>query len=186
MKENTKDVFKKPLTKRYFGKVRFGCPYFWPRNYVGSIVNISVRKTGKDLDKWKQYGRNKNVKFTKFGFDFYIEWGWPIHIKKLELGWKDKFNTPRHEWNPAFYVYFFGLQYTSYKVAPHSVISGSRNDDRYWEQWLWYTEYYDEYGCDSPNIKKAKDGWGWVDGETKKSTWDNSYLTFYGQFLTTI
>lgn len=182
--EIVKDVFKKPTTKRYFGKVRFGSPYFYPKKYNSSIIKIRGRRKGSD--KWIKatYESNWNRTISIFGFEFCITVGYPIYFKTLELGWKDKWNTPRHEWNPAFYIYFFGLQYIAFKVAPLSLISRERNDDRYWEQWLWYTEYYREYGCDSPNIKKAMESWGWADAITKESTWDNSYLTFYGQTLT--
>lgn len=183
--ERINDVFKKPVTKRYFGKVKFGAPYLYPRKYNSSIIKIRGRKRGSD--KWikAKFESNWNRTISFLGFEFCITVGTPIYFKKVELGWKEKWGMPRHEWNPAFYIYFFGLQYIASKVAPHSVLEGRRNDSGYWEQWLWYTKFYDEYDSDEPSIKKARESWGWVD-ENKQSTWDDSYLTFYGHFLSTL
>lgn len=127
-----KGVFKLPVKKYYFGKVKYGCPYFIPRSYF-KVVNHG-------------------------------------------LFWKDKFKSPRMEFNPEFHIYFFGLQFRIIWVAPEVEGVNKFSDDLYWEQVLWYLYYYEEYNSDKPDIKLAEKSWGWADYETKKSTWEKEYL----------
>jgi hypothetical protein len=90
--------------------------------------------------------------------------GTPIVIRKFELGWKDKFNSPRFEFNPRFEIYFFMFYINITFVSPDTF------EDIYWEMILWYLYYSDK------NITKAKKTWEWSDYDTKKSTWDDKYL----------
>ena len=43
-------------------------------------------------------------------------------------------------------------------------------DDQYWEQVLWYLKY------SGKDLKKAEETWGWIDYDTKESTWNKNYL----------
>lgn len=87
-----------------------------------------------------------------------------IAIRFVDIGWKDKFGTPRHEWSPQFHVYFFGLQFMIEWTAP------DREDDQYYEQILWWLYYADK------DIDKARNTWKWIDCRTDESTWNNSYI----------
>lgn len=78
-------------------------------------------------------------------------------------------NSPRYEWSPAFKIYFFGLQFCIFYVAPQ-IEGEERCQDLYWEMILWYLHY-----CDK-DIKKAQESWGWVNYDTKQSTWNTKYL----------
>ncbi len=159
IKKNIKGVFKLPKKRYYFGKVYFGAPYFFPWGYCSSIINI--RK-----DKYL-YVPSKHFKL----FGYYIYYGSPIVYRKLNLGWKDKFGTPRHEWDPGFYLYFFNLQFCIWWSSPYletDVVSCE--NEKYWEMVLWYLHYSDK------DIKKAEKTWAWIGYETKKSTWDNKVL----------
>jgi hypothetical protein len=80
-------------------------------------------------------------------------WPWMIGVSVVKLGWKDKFNSPRHEWNPKVTFHF------GWKV----IIFEQGNGD-YWEKWLWIWKY------NQGNEKKAKRTWEWRD-ENGKSTW---------------
>jgi hypothetical protein len=88
----------------------------------------------------------------------YLSRGLPFRlIPRLEwngLLWKDKFGTPRCEREPAFNIWWFTF-----------MLNVSLGDDQYWEQRLWVEEYHDG------DEEKAKRNWGWVDFETKESTW---------------
>lgn len=86
-----------------------------------------------------------------------------ISVRNVEIGWKDKFGSPRHEWPPQFHIYFFGLQFSIYWYAPFG------DDDQYYEQILWWMHYADK------DINKARKTWPWTDMKTNKSTWDKSY-----------
>ncbi len=95
----------------------------------------------------------------KWSYRFYknyrFQWIPNLYRVKKVL-WKDKFESPRCEREPQFRIewLWFGL-------------FGIQEDDQYWEQWLWVHVY-----CDG-NIEKAEQTWGWIDMDTKESTWVN-------------
>ena len=103
----------------------------------------------------------KKPKFTLQFYNNFSTWTpfynkyfrWLPYIKRGELMWKDKFNTPRCEREPYFRVewLWFGVY-------------GAWGDDQYWEQWLWIYEY------NNGDYQKAKETWEWetMEGE---STW---------------
>lgn len=178
LKEIKKSPFKQPNKNTYLGKIRYGVPYFYPSGFNPNIITIKkLELTPKeDLDNMRndfirRAKRFKNQPKSKGGFEktfklfgdyFWINIGSPIKIKSTELGWKDKFNSPRFEFEPTFNIFFFFWQYRiSYSVD---------NADKYWEMYLWWKYYSDE------DIVKAEKTWQWFDSETKKSTWDKNML----------
>ena len=97
-----------------------------------------------------------------------------IHIMSVDVGWKDKFNSPRYEYPPAIWIHLFGINLIWYWD-----IKRDGYTDDYWEQALWYLYYYRNisYGrLDSPDIEKAKKSWPWTDVRTNESTWNDNYL----------
>lgn len=176
----SKGVFKSPVKRYYLGTIQHGTPYFYPRNFNPNIISFRklIETPQEELDKLpndfqrkgKKYKnlpmirRSKSWIFKLFNNTYWLEIGFPIYIYWYGLGWKDKWETPRHEWNPSFQVYFFHWQFCMWWVAP------TEDNDLYWEMILWWSEY-----C-GKNIKVAEDSWGWTDGETKLSTWDNNNL----------
>ena len=190
LNKEIKGVFKPAEMTTYFGKLKHGSPYFYPRNYNPTIISVRKLKlhTDKEVEeKNVKYPYNKNKpghKFSNypmvrrkknwikkiFGNYYYIALGSPISIKSNTLGWKDKYNSPRFEWMPGFYIYFFGLQYCAWMRAPRIGDEEYVNNDKYYEMVLWYLHYSDK------DIKKAEETWGWVDSNTKKSTWEKKNL----------
>lgn len=184
LKKQIKGVFVQPVVKYYFGKVAYGTPYFYPKNYNGSIIRIRklIKKSNTLIEEYNnRYPYLKNDKrsiytnvpmvckdvefFVKlFGNTYYITLGYPIVIHKGQLGWKDKFDSPRFEWAPSFHIYFFGLQFCKFWVSP------DLDNDNYYEMILWYLKY------SKKDIKKAEETWGWVNSNTKLSTWNKDYL----------
>ena len=179
-------VFKPPVKKYYIGKLTHGTPYFYPMKFSKYIIDVRKLKL-REPDKYEEYVKNythlagsDQAKFSNlpmvrrskdwvkkiFGTYYWIQVGYPISIKKVSLGWKDKWNSPRFEWGPAFQIYFFKFQFCIFWFAPGE----PSNNDKYYEMMLWYVHY-----CNK-DIKEAEKTWGWTDYETKKSTWDNSYL----------
>jgi hypothetical protein len=185
-----KGVFKPPEKATYFGRVRHGCPYFYPRNYNSTIISTRKLKlrTAEKLaemnekythlrdqpsNKYSNYpmvrrAKNKIVKL--FGNEYFLEFGWPVKIKTTHLGWKDKWLTPRYEWPPSFHIYFFNLQYCVWWNAPRLEGEKYADNDAYYEMILWYLKYSDK------NLKMAEESWGWTDSDTKESTWNKNYL----------
>ena len=97
-----------------------------------------------------------------------------IHIMSVDVGWKDKFDSPRYEYPPAIWIHLFKLNLIWYWELPNE---GYMDD--YWEQALWYLYYYRNisYGrLDAPDIRKAKESWPWEDCYTKQSSWNDNYL----------
>jgi hypothetical protein len=190
LKKDIAGVFKPPVKKYYFGKLLHGAPYFFPINFNKNIISFRkiIKKTEEELNElqfhhmrkseYYQYKnlpmvrRSKDWIFKLFGNYYWLEIGFPISIYYHGLGWKDKFESPRHEWNPAFYIFFFRWQFCIWWVAPplEKPIKGYRDNDTYYEMILWYSRY-----CDK-DIEKARSTWSWVDGVTKKSTWIDEYL----------
>lgn len=176
--KDIKGVFKQPKKRYYFGKIHYGCPYFYPIGFLKSVLLIrKLKLTPKEeLDKMnndyirnaKKYSNIPMVRRNKYWIikDWYIEIGSPIRITWYDLGWKDKFESPRHEWNPSFQIYFFKWQFCIFWGSPIEPC----DDDGYWQQILWYLYYSNK------DIKKAKETWGWIDYDTKKSTWNDDYL----------
>ena len=187
IKKEIKGVFKQPIKKYYFGKLKFGTPYFYPKNFVKSIIFIRLLKKRSESEIYLLINKNKyiykkdkyNTKFTNFpivtrnkywvkkilGNYYYIEIGWPIIISENELGWKDKYNTPRVEWYPFFQINFFNLQFCIWWIYKNE-----SDTDNYYEQILWWKFYSNK------NIDKAKKTWTWKEVYNDKSTWNDNYL----------
>lgn len=178
-----KDVFIKPKKRFYFGKLAFGAPYFYPINFNENIITFHKLnlKPEEEYDKFvKNYPHlknNKSSKFTNlpmvrrtrdkiiklFGNYYFIAIGYPLAIKWYELGWKDKFASPRYEWSPSFQIYFFKWQFCIWW-------GNDKNVDQYYEMMLWYVIY-----C-KKDLTLAKNSWPWVDLETNKSTWNDEFI----------
>jgi len=182
--KNIKGVFKLPVKKYYIGKQIYGTPYFAPMNFSSNIIRIKkvTKKSEKEISKLSNWAktvksnmynlpmvsRSKFWVIKLFNNYYWIEIGWPIKCINYDLGWKDKFETPRFEWCPSFQIWFFNWQFCIYWNAPK--IETNKCDDTYWEMVLWYLNYSDK------DISKAKDTWKWNDYDTKESTWNDKYL----------
>ena len=148
---------KKPIKKYYIGRIVHGCPHYMPRNFNRNTV--SIRKNSIPMVR-----RAKDWVFNLFGNQYWIEIGWPIKITWHGLGWKDKYDTPRFEYAPGFYIFFFHWQLCMWTVSPIG------DTDKYYEQKLWLEKYSNN------DYNKAKKTWPWVDGHTKESTWDDKFF----------
>ena len=173
VKKKIKGVFVQPKLKMYLGRIKYGTPYFEPIGFCSAIIYLrKLKQRDKPLEK--SYGHNGHNKYSNFPMvrrskywvinDWYIEVGWPVAVGSTRLGWKDKFESPRFEWPPAFYIFFLNLQFCLWWVSPDG------DNDSYYEMILWYLEYADK------DIVKAKETWWWVNCDTKKSTWNDKYL----------
>lgn len=196
IKKQIKGTFVLPKKKYYFGKVNFGCPYFYPRNYCSKIIIIRrlILKSKEDYNEFKKryphLSNGERCKFVNFpmvttykhfikkffGRYYLIQLGLPVSIRKIELGWKDKFGSPRYEWSPQFHIYFFGFQFVIWWNAPDG------DNDTYYEMilhYLYYTELPTVPHTLIKDIVEAEKQWRWQDATTKESTWNNKYLIKY-------
>ena len=104
-----------------------------------------------------------------------------IQIMFHDVGWKDKYDTPRFEYHPYIWIHIYKWNFVWYWDFSKSFRLANPKEyiDEYWEQALWYLYYYNTYSqglLDKPNIEKAEENWPWRDYETKKSTWSNKFL----------
>jgi len=178
-----KEAFVAPKRNYYLGWAQFGTPYFFPRNFNSTILTTKrlILKSEQELMAFKKrypYLKADNANFKNlptvrrakswiyklFGNWYYLEIGKPFAIVRNELGWKDKWNTPRFEWSPAFYIFFFKWQFVIWWTAPDG------DNDLYYEMVLWWLKYSNK------DLKKAEETWRWQDAHTKKSTWNSKYL----------
>jgi len=177
------DVFIQPIKKYYFGKIVHGTPYFEPIGFCSSIFKFRKLKL-QDKDKYEKaikehpwlkdkakftnlpmVRRSKDWIFKLFNNYYWLAVGWPIAIRSVDLGWKDKFDTPRFEWLPSFHIYFFNWQFCIHWVGPNP-----NDSDLYYEMYLWYKNY-----CNR-DIVVARNTWKWQDYNTKESTWNEDYI----------
>ena len=124
--------FKKPKFKFYFGPM-------WK-------YNGKVKTKFGEYDDYEYKGGYWPAASTEF-----LKWNtpkwFPIHIVSWDIGWKDKYNTPRYE-RPGYFIIFFGSDYHKHWQFSMTVTAPDffcNNDctiedhyDNYWESILWY------------------------------------------------
>lgn len=187
-KERVFDVFLPPVPKWYIGKILYGTPYFDPIGFVSTIIGVRklIPKSHEECTAYKEKYPHlsnreealyKNMPLTRrsyykivkvFGNSYFVRIGSPIKVGKIGLGWKDKYESPRFEFSPAIYLFFFNWQIF---VHWHAPVEGKNGyEDNYWEQLLWYSRY------SNYDLEVARKTWPWVDSKTKKSTWNENFL----------
>lgn len=145
--------FKRPQFKFYFGPMQ---RRYW---YEGSeIFGIKPKYLYED----KGF-------FYFLSYD-YIKWKtskwFPILMESQDIGWKDKYNTPRYEHSGFFSLIIGRNPKTAWQFA--IVVKAPKiyylknireraliSEDSYWESILWCINYYKEYNSTDINIQKA-------------------------------
>jgi hypothetical protein len=149
--------FKPPRLKWYCGKIALGTPYFFPRKWVKATPALAIKAAVRNSREARQWNKNnpsyprKQKSFRelyeeslnrlhavpkKIGFDF------------VPLGWKTKYDSYRHEWNPMISFVFFKWQIAVTFVPEH--------DMHYWESWLYYTKETDKSDNISNRLAQCK------------------------------
>lgn len=130
--------FKRPKFKFYFGPLH---------KYYGKV------KT-----KFGTYDDYTTKGYWPMASTEYLKWNtpkwFPIHIMSWNIGWKDKYNTPRYE-TPGYFIIFFGRnyrtcwQFSMVVKAPEvyccNDCTRTDHEDNYWESILWYLNYAESY-----------------------------------------
>ena len=144
--------FKKPKFKFYFGPM-------W--KYKGK-----VQTEFGEYDDYEYKGGYWPAASTEF-LKWYTPKWFPIHISSWDIGWKDKYNTPRYE-HLGHFIIFFGRDYHKHWQFSMTVTAPEffcNNDctvedhgDNYWESILWYLHYADTYNIlnNKRDIVKAR------------------------------
>lgn len=158
-----KGVFKPPIRRYYLGKVRHGMPYFYPWDYLSTVLQVRWRRIGDKKEIKPRFRRTKYFEFTIAGYEVNVGYGWPVSICNIEMGWKDKYSTPRYEWGAGFHIYFFLWQFCIFWHAP------IKDEDTYWEMVLWYLHYSNR------ELDRAQKTWPWRNMK-EESTWNKDAL----------
>ena len=177
-----KGVFEPPKKEYYLGKLRYGIPYFYPKNHNSTIISFRILKRrpleeyNKIIEKfpWRKkeelysnlpmVRKNRDWIIKIFNKEILVSIGFPIVVKNIELGWKEKYGVPRFEWSPMFQLYFFKWQFCILYNAPE------RHTSLYYEMILWWMYFNDK------DLAEAERTWDWSDSNTKKSTWNKEFL----------
>ena len=143
--------FKRPKIRFYFGRMQ-------KKEWNSGSEKFRIKPQYIYMDKGFRY----------FVSGDYIKWKtsewFPILMESRDIIWKDKFNSPRYE-HPGFFSIIIGrdlryaLQFAIVIEAPEIIEEETNKkiyEDFYWENILWYNNYYEEYECDKPNLKKAQ------------------------------
>ena len=137
--------------------------------FYNKYIAINITHPFRTLIKAKKLFKVPKLKFyfgkIKHFPVYYFRVGTLFSLGAIDVQWKDKYDTPRHEQNPIIYITFFNVG-----ILFEFTWGNCYNDLDYWEQVI-YTIYY----CNS-DVKKAKQTWPWQDFETKKSSWNDNYL----------
>jgi len=180
--------FKAPKLKWYCGKIAIGTPYFFPRKWVKATPERAHQATLEHIKSTEEFNE-RNPQYTrrikpydeifadkikcsyavpkKIGFDF------------VRLGWKTKWDSYRHEWNPLISFVFFKWQIAVMMIPDH--------DSHYWESWLYYTRETDKWDNISNRIakcrKEAPQTWTTHHSDDKKETIDYYDLILKDKWL---
>lgn len=98
-----------------------------------------------------------------------------IQIMFHDVGWKDKYDTPRFEYPPYIWIHIYKWNWVWYWSLPLHQVD---KDDEYWEQALWYLYYTNTISqglINKPDIQKAKESWPWQDMRGN-SNWTDEFL----------
>ncbi len=175
--------FKRPKVKFYFGKLKHGTPYFYPRRWVKPTQQMLIDNAVKEIaerNRWnaanEKYGntpktiptieelceQKKNYNFAvpkKIGFDF------------VPMRWKTKWEPDdyRFETGPIWSFVFFKWQIAL--MFPVDEMS------QYWECWLYYTYSTDKTKSVEERLTQARKEFPcvWTISEGKNETvcyWD--------------
>lgn len=146
------------------------------------LIEINIENPFKTMNKLKGIFVPLLCKFycgtniPLFNIHLWNKYGKLLYVGFYDIDWKDKYDTPRYEYSPIIVISIFKYTFCwTWKLYPH-LNTDSFDLENYWEQALWYLYYYNNtsYGCDSPDLEKAKESWPWTSND--KSTWQDKFI----------
>jgi hypothetical protein len=160
--------FKKPQISFYFGKIERGTPYFLPRKWVKLTRAEAVKKATESVNDKKLVKKS----FEDW-YESYKNYSKPVPLKFgfqiISLGWKTKFDSTRHEWNPMISFVGFGKQFCIYVGYKNKKDSDTfLTNTCYWEAWLTYAYYTDKSKSKIERLKETVKQYSatWSDNES--------------------
>lgn len=167
--------FKFFLPKLYIGKIAIGCPYFLPRKFIKSTPELSHKATLDYIKETESFNeRNPDYKRRVREYDDVykekLKHSYPVPLtigfSSCSLGWKTKYDSYRHEWNPVWSFVCF-----NYQIA---LIFRPEHDMQFWESYLFYSKATDKSKSTKERIKQAREEfpcrWSSYSGDEKITT----------------
>lgn len=111
-------------------------------------IDIMIENPFKTWWKAREYFKRPKLRFSTFSTSWrsYKHGGRILEIDCLDVMWKDKFNSPRHERSPYISILFFnklGIR-VDFHIDYYDEFGEKQNGDmEYWEyllEWLYYKE----------------------------------------------
>lgn len=161
LKEVKKSPFIGLRREIYIGPIKYGSPYNHPVNFCRWGFRIKQLAFTDNYSYRNYWGKVLSIGERKY----LLEAGSPIDYVKMDIGWKDKMESPRFEYSPFKMIYFFLFQFAVFYVPKVD----KDNYDLYWEMFLWWKYYANK------NLKLAKETWPWVKNDGA-STWNDDYI----------
>lgn len=174
--------FKRPNISFYFGKIDKGVPYFLPRRWKNLTYEEAREEVVKDIQRRIDISKKVNEEYkvpTRKEMQSLIKqkrksqrahptkW----QIKTIGLGYKYKFNTPRHEWDPMLSVVGFNRQFCIYVGFNDLTLNSC-----YWEAWIYYRD--NTKGTIEERVKQCRENYSVTWGNK-----DKGYTDYYNQIL---
>lgn len=166
----------------YFGKIERGVPYFLPRRWRNLTYDEARESVLEDIKKRIEVSRKVNkeykvpnrkeiqslIKSQQYSQKPYsTKW----QIQSIGLGYKSKWDSWRHEWNPMISIVGFNRQFCIYFGQRDSMTNTC-----YWEAYLYY--HKDTRGTTEERVRQCR--------EKASMTWGNNekgYTDYYNIIL---
>ena len=176
--------FIPPRISFYFGKIAIGTPYFLPRRWRNLTYNEARESVIKDVLKRVEIAKKGEKDYTvpirreiralveqkqKSQIAYPTKW----QIKLVGLGYKYKYDSIRHEWNPMLSIVGFNRQFC--------MTFGLRDPTAnmcYWEAYLTYKNETDKNLAVKDRVAQLRDRYSASWGSNNKG-----YTDYYKQIL---
>lgn len=157
------------------GKTAIGTPIFLPRKWIQATPKLAHEATLNHIQETESFNeRNpdykRRVRDYQEVYQEKLKCSYPIPLtigfSSCGMGWKTKYDSYRHEWNPVWSFVCFG-----YQIA---LIFRPEHDMQFWESWLAYSMETDKSKSPKERIKQAREEfpcrWSSYSGDEKVTT----------------
>lgn len=120
---------------------------------MSNLINISIENPFRTWWKARKYFKFPKLKIYTWKYSNRSESSKLLNITFRDIEWKDKWRSPRHEYNPIIQLTFFR------KFAIELIFTNKVDDTIYWETILDYL-YYSKNIYESVNNNIWKDSKG--------------------------
>lgn len=119
---------------------------WWTGRKLSKWIDITIENPFKTWWKARKYFKIPKLRFSAFSDSYrsYKHGGRILEIDCLDVMWKDKFNSPRHERSPHISILLFrkfGIRIDFYIDYYDEFREKQNGDMEYWEyllEWLYY------------------------------------------------